>query len=299
MGREIRRVSVEFKWPINRVWKGFINPHGWSCTPCKSCKQTGYAPGAKKLYDQWYGYEYFVPSMTGSTPLTPETPEVWEFARRNVQNSPEYYGYGTEAIRKEALRLATMWNAQWHQHLDADDIAALIDGNRLWDFTRVPRTEEDKLKPRWNGWLKENNGYIPTPHEVNMAAITSPMLHDSSSAWVCVKAKAQRLGIELTCPKCGGEGSVWSDKDDKKAYENWKPTDPPKGRGWQMWETVSEGSPQTPVFRKPEELVEYLVTHNDYSRKAATNFVMGSGWVPSGMMVNGTMVSDVEIAGID
>ena len=33
---------------------------------------------------------------------------------------------------------------------------------------------------------------------------------------------------------------------------------PPKGEGWQMWETTSEGSPISPVFATPEELARWL-----------------------------------------
>ena len=32
----------------------------------------------------------------------------------------------------------------------------------------------------------------------------------------------------------------------------------PEGEGWQMWENVTEGSPMSPVFKKPEELAEWL-----------------------------------------
>jgi len=33
--------------------------------------------------------------------------------------------------------------------------------------------------------------------------------------------------------------------------------DPPKGDGWQLWETTSEGSPVSPVFKTAEELAEW------------------------------------------
>jgi len=33
--------------------------------------------------------------------------------------------------------------------------------------------------------------------------------------------------------------------------------DPPTGEGWQLWETVSEGSPLTPVCATAEELARY------------------------------------------
>lgn len=44
-------------------------------------------------------------------------------------------------------------------------------------------------------------------------------------------------------------GKVWKgylQSDDTK--------EPPRGRGYQLWEIVSEGSPMSPVFATPEEL---------------------------------------------
>jgi len=38
--------------------------------------------------------------------------------------------------------------------------------------------------------------------------------------------------------------------------------EPPKGYGFQMWETTSEGSPMSPVFAAPEELARWLVDNN-------------------------------------
>ncbi len=41
-------------------------------------------------------------------------------------------------------------------------------------------------------------------------------------------------------------------------FERWfKQTEPPKGDGYQLWETTSEGSPQSPVFKTLDELCEY------------------------------------------
>jgi hypothetical protein len=58
----------------------------------------------------------------------------------------------------------------------------------------------------------------------------------------------------------------------------------------QMYETVSEGTPVTPVFASKRELVEHLVVHGDdwdaargdggWSREAAEKFA-GDEWAPS------------------
>lgn len=34
MGREIRRVPLDFDWPLNERWKGFVNPHYIECEAC-------------------------------------------------------------------------------------------------------------------------------------------------------------------------------------------------------------------------------------------------------------------------
>lgn len=81
---------------------------------------------------------------------------------------------------------------------------------------------------------------------------------------------------------------------------------------WQVFETVSEGTPVTPPFETREELVEYLVENGDFwdqsrrkegrssmpcepwSRRNAEAFVMGSGWAPSMVIDNGKIMSGVE-----
>lgn len=69
---------------------------------------------------------------------------------------------------------------------------------------------------------------------------------------------------------------------------DWKPEDM---TWYQVYETVSEGTPVSPPFATREELVDYLMNHGDFwdqkrgakpwSRKSAESFVMGSGWAPS------------------
>lgn len=55
MGREVRRVALDFIWPINVVWKGFMNPY--SPTQCKSCGGSGEGPELRKLSNAWYDFD--------------------------------------------------------------------------------------------------------------------------------------------------------------------------------------------------------------------------------------------------
>lgn len=61
--------------------------------------------------------------------------------------------------------------------------------------------------------------------------------------------------------------------------------DPPSGEGYQMWETTSEGSPITPVFEDPDELVKHIYNNDLFgfglfkkvTRKAAQSYVYSNG----------------------
>jgi len=209
MSRELKRVPLDFNWPLNIIWKGYLSPY--RSIDCKLCGGSGYNPETKKLSDDWYTHS-----------------------------------------RKDGKE-------GWQYHLEQEDVQALIDADRLWDFTRVPINEEqkriveEKIKKGGNSWLPFNNGYIPTAKEVNEWA-RACFGHDSSNQWTCVKARAKRLGFWGLCELCKGDGSYWCDDKFKKLAEEWESIEPPKGEGYQLWENCSEGSPVSPVFKTLEEL---------------------------------------------
>lgn len=99
---------------------------------------------------------------------------------------------------------------------------------------------------------------------------------------------------------------AWEASDDKhkEEYEFWEWDGMPPKPDWylpefkeeptwfQVYETVSEGTPVSPPFATGEELVDYLVAAGDFwcqnrpdepppSREAAEAFVLRGGWVPS------------------
>ena len=94
-----------------------------------------------------------------------------------------------------------------------------------------------------------------------------------------------------------------------QTYAEWHgdaPDDPAYYRPWedheatwfQLWETVSEGSPVTPPFATKEELVTYLAEHGDewdekrgnpgWGHERAKAFVE-AGWAPSFVMAGNTL----------
>lgn len=289
MGRELRRVPLDFDWPLNKPWQGFLNPH-YVAAQCAACEGSGYSPTAKHLHDQWYGKVPFSPEDRGSTPLTPDHAGVRAFAERNVASAPDFYGSGERAIVREAQRLCRLWNAQWSHHLNADDVAALVAGGRLMDFTHT-WSKETRWKPR-------EPAYVPTPQEVNDWSLRG-MGHNSCSAYVCVKAECTRLREPHECAACGGAGEIWPSEEARKVHDDWQPTDPPTGDAYQIWETVSEGSPISPPFATPEELARHMETTRWGADKDGTPyetwlaFIRGPGWAPSMVMTGGKLMDGV------
>ena len=334
MGREVKRVAMDFVWPLGKVWSGFLNNRPGPDT-CMACNGDGGSPVAQRLENKWYGYEPFDPTDTGSVPLTIDHPPVREFATRNavrmyftqrqgfdaditafwamvkkpgMQVFLEEHYWLQDDIDREAQRLVTMWNSQWCHHLDADDVKALLDAGRLMDFTARPHNaeQEEILKKQAEAggsdyWLREGNGYVPTPQEVNDWSITGGMGgHDSINQWVCVKAKCKRLGYRDSCADCRGHGHKWRSQEARKFYNAWKPKEPPKGDGWQMWSTTSEGSPMSPVCESPEALARWLADTgaSAMGRDTATYdqwlAMIQAGWAMDMVQKDGKLTSGVE-----
>jgi hypothetical protein len=291
MGREIRRVPLDFDWELSKVWHGFLMPDKFDETKCPDCKG-GYSKRYEYLHALWYGNVPFDPAETGSTPLRAETPAVRAFAERNVERSPDYYGRGELAIAMEGQRLAELFNSQWSHHLTQDDVDALVEAGRLMDLTHTWTRE--------NGWQAKEPAVHPTAAEVNEWSLRG-FGHDGINAYVVVKARCEREGVAVTCSTCDGHGSFEAYEGQRAEAEAWERTEPPAGEGWQLWETVSEGSPISPVFATAEELAGWMSDPERGSRwvpqETAAKFI-AEGWAPSLVATPATgVVSGVEFIG--
>lgn len=224
MGREIKRVALDFDWPLKKVWEGYLNPH---YKECESCKGTGSTTAMQRLEDL-----VSLLMLSGSDSL---------------KGKPHPY-----------------FNQNWALHRTGDiapskDMAELTSG-------LAGRELERRV-----------------------------MGHDSIDGWTAAKKIIEAAGL----PEKWGYCTVCDDGDGispeiKQAYESWEETEPAEGEGWQVWENVSEGSPISPVFENKKGLIEWLEAEG-YNREAATKFVE-TGWVMSGMIVNGKMYKDIESA---
>ena len=295
MGREIRRVPQDFDQPLGKVWEGFVNPWHDRQKKCPCCDGSGYSEVAKDLSDTWYGHgpRPFRPEMRGSIPFLPSDRAILAVATRNVERSPEHYGTGQGAIQTEARRLCGHFNASWCHHLNDDDVKALLDAKRLLDFTH------DWTKGK--GWHPKVPAVVPTAREVNEWSIMC-MGHDAINQSVVVEAECKRLGVERLCSECHGDGTFWPNPEDEKKCEAWKPTEPPAGECYQLWETVSEGSPISPPFATPEGLAAWLASpaygrsvDKGITYESWLSFIKGPGYAPSFVSDGqGNLVSGVE-----
>jgi hypothetical protein len=200
---------MDFEWPLNMIWKGYLNPY--QGVDCKACDGTGYNPATRKISDEWYASD-----DQDRIPVT------------------DYYN------RERWLNR----NAHCYNITQAE-VNALLAENRLWELTR--------------------NGQVPTVEEVNEWAKKDPLGHDALNRMICIEARAKELGVWGYCPICGGHGVVYASEDIFKKHEEWEKIDPPKGEGYQLWETTTEGSPQSPVFATLNELAGWC-------EKKATTF---------------------------
>jgi hypothetical protein len=262
MGREVKRVSLNFTWPLRKVWRGYLYD-GPTAKRCTACDGTGYNSATKQLSDDWYDSDNFGVTWT--------------------------YNYNVGRDGRPATR--PPWQVRgstkrWMHDITDHEVRALAFAGRLHDFGQQ--------------WDPEKNVYVltrglPTADEVNEWSHHF-FGHDAINRHICVEARARRLGVYGLCRVCKGKTRL--PRKAKKYEKKWQRTEPPAGPGWQVWETVSEGSPVTPVFASADALVAHLVEHDDYSVEAAVRFVRDDGWVPSLIMTGGLLYRDIESAGI-
>lgn len=282
MGREIRRVPLDFAHPAGQVWPGFVLPDHLREEPCP-CGD-GLSPRARLLRDQWQGHIPFWPSETGSTAFAADSPAVQAAARQMLTSSPQRDD--PAAVARRAEWLAELVNSQWCYHLAQEDVDALIAEDRLRVFTRHRRTP--------HGWEPKQPPVRPTAAEVNAWAVAGEG-HDDYNMHVVIRARCEREGMPYTCQQCQGRATVEAWPGQRAEAEQWKPTPPPTGDGWQLWETTTEGSPISPVFATAEELAEWMA-HPDRGDErvpveVARRFVE-AGWAPTFVGVPGVGLVD-------
>lgn len=244
MSREVKRVALDFDWPLGKVWEGFLLPERLHEVPCPAgCSNGSTAAG------EWLSSLVYLLLM-----LPDEVPE-WKNPR-------------TDSARRGQLH-------PWLQSLEhrpsgppSADIAELTGGLA----GRPPR---------------------------------QPFGHDALDQWQACKAVVRAAGLDPDtwgrCPQCKGRATVEAYEGQRAEADAWESHEPPAGDGWQLWETVSEGSPMSPAFATADELASWMSDpergRDQVSHDVASRFI-AEGWAPSGVSTPQTgFVTGVEFVG--
>ena len=236
MGRELKRVPLDFDWPLNKVWKGFLNNHFVESSTCADCCGKGCTIAYQRLADL-----VSLLMLSGSDAQR-------EQCHPYLVNAPLYDTAG-KFCGKDMIQLT-----------------AALAGRQPSDFAG----------------------------------------HDACDRWSAIEKilLAAKLPKSWgTCKACKGSGRIWKDKKDYDAYKRWRPKEPPKGAGYQIWETVSEGSPISPVFGTPKELAAHMAgtrwgADEGTCYETWLAFINGPGYAPSAVRTSRGEVKCGPAAGL-
>ena len=101
---------------------------------------------------------------------------------------------------------------RWRDNITQDEVDALIEGNRLWDFWR-------KFGP--DGWEDIEPRPTVTAEMVNAWEKREMLGHDAINQSILVRTRAKRLGVYGKCAHCHGRGSIFTEPSAKLGLTVW------------------------------------------------------------------------------
>lgn len=228
MGRQIRRVPLDFDWPLNKTWDGFVNPHWRECPEV----ERGNCHNGEDNNGAWLTAISHLIAGVGREGAT--TPEEREALRGRGCLSPHPY--------------LTQWGQAPHTRGRSGEAPRMVVPDaRMAEF--VAGLSGGDHVDRWSG--------SEVAYGIRRKLIKAAKMPED---WGC-------------CLVCGGTGQ---DPATLPAYEAWKPTPPPTGEGWQLWENTSEGSPVSIVFTSEGAFENYLVNSHGMTRASARAFMVAT-----------------------
>lgn len=167
-------------------------------------------------YNCWGNYEsYMCKEEDGwdSPAKISSVNDLWELD--NFNELVQYYFFIYRAnkqceqcegsgMNKETKQLYDDWydfdhtGRRWCENITQDEVQALWDARRLTtDFKEIPTADEV------NNWAKKTFG------------------HDSINHMICVKRRAERLGVYGDCNECKGKGYIYTEDKTHLALQMW------------------------------------------------------------------------------
>jgi len=269
MSREVRRVPLDFDFPVGQTWGGYLQPDTYDFPACPDCTYEELPTIMDRLF----------PTPRSGSGYSPEAYAI----------SQTFYPYMIGGPMAKHLA--------WHDKLGQSEVDKLLEENRLRDYVQ-------RYDPKTRTWGPR--GVPVTAAMVNAGQHNGGAgpkgAHDAIDRSILVRFRCDQLGIAVYCPTCDGHGDI-ATAEQRKEAEDWEGTDPPTGAGYQLWQTVSEGGPVSPVFATPEELADWIRAEGDEldgrttSRDALIRWITDDGQSAGSFVVSdGVITSGVEFA---
>lgn len=122
------------------------------------------------------------------------------------------YNQETRRISDDFYAHSSRSGRGWADQITQDEVQALVDANRLWDFTRE--------YVQGIGWRAKEPFIAPSADEVNEWQ-RRQMGHDAINRWILIKARAKRLGVYGKCPECDGSGALFTEPSARVTLTLW------------------------------------------------------------------------------
>lgn len=139
-----------------------------------------------------------------------------------------------------------------------------------------------RVPPNWNH-PKNNRGHLVPMYDRTF--------DDAAREWKSEFAKWESEAQPV---------EFWEDYGNPPAREECRPWEDEEATWFQLWETVTEGTPMSPPFATLEALADHLAVHGDdwehtpWGHAAAHAFVK-EGWAPSLAIVDGEIIESRDI----
>ena len=59
MSRSVRRVALDFEWPLEKVWSGYLNPYYDLREKCADCNGDGGSVAWRLVHALWYRHLHY------------------------------------------------------------------------------------------------------------------------------------------------------------------------------------------------------------------------------------------------
>lgn len=254
MSREVRRVPLDFDWPLNKVWKGYLTPEELQGQRCDACNGSG-----QTHFGRWLQQFSYLMGMLAE--------DVREQERGNpmhpwLRDFPHPHGHFEYPVKGDPQSGPGRFIID-RPSPDALDFFAALMG-------------VDKEK-------------------------TTGALFGEQPNYAVMRKLLEVTGVDVSCQACQGQGSTEKYPGQRAEAEAWEPSGPAEGDGWQLWETVSEGSPISPVLSSADQLARWMSDPergDQWVPHATAAKFIEAGWAPTGASTAATgVVSGVKWVG--